>query len=197
MNSDFHIIQGVAQNLASRRRSEAQMRSLLQIITSISLVLVTCSPLEVRAAQSVTLAWDPSLDPTIAGYRLYDGTSSGVYTQQIEVGNTTATLVSNLADGQTYFFAVTAYNAAGAESIPSNEVSYTAPSSLATSIGVAAAAPSTSTKAEPATARARTPIRRRKATSRLNHFDDRQARRAPHGGSIEAAAYAEWCGDEP
>jgi Fibronectin type III domain len=172
------------------------MRSLLQIIISISLVLVTCWPPEVRAAQSVTLAWDPNLDPTIAGYRLYYGTSSGVYTQQIEVGNTTATLVSNLADGQTYFFAVTAYNAAGAESTPSNEVSYTAPGSVALSIGVAAVAASMSAKAAPAPALARTPIPRREATWRFNYLDDTQTRWAPHGGSIEAAAYARWCGSE-
>jgi hypothetical protein len=56
-----------------------------------------------------TLAWDADTAPDIAGYRLYCGTSSGVYTQTIEVGNTTATLVSNLTEGKTHFFAVTAY----------------------------------------------------------------------------------------
>jgi hypothetical protein len=173
------------------------MRLLLQIIISISLVLVTCWAPEAGAAQNVGLAWDPTLDPTIAGYRLYEGTSSGVYTQEIEVGNTTATLVSNLADGQTYFFAVTAYNAAGAESSPSNEVSYTAPGSLTTSIGVAAAAAGMSTQAAPATDLPRTQIRTRKAKSRFDRLNETQARQAPHGGSIEADAYAQWCsGDE-
>ena len=56
-----------------------------------------------------TLAWDADTAPDIAGYRLYCGTSSGVYTQTIEVGNATATLVSNLTEGKTHFFAVTAY----------------------------------------------------------------------------------------
>jgi hypothetical protein len=56
-----------------------------------------------------TLAWDADTAPDIAGYRLYCGTSSGVYTQTIEVGNTTATLVSNLTEGKTHFFTVTAY----------------------------------------------------------------------------------------
>src|SRR5260370_19478531 len=73
-------------------------------------------------AQSVTLAWDAELN--VAGYRLYSGTPSRVYTKVIDVGNTTSALVSNLVVGQTYFFAVTAYNTAGVESAPSNEISY-------------------------------------------------------------------------
>lgn len=75
------------------------------------------------AVQSVTLAWDPAANA--AGYRLYSGTTSRVYTQQINVGNTTSTLVSNLIAGQRYFFAVTAYTTAGMESTFSNEISYT------------------------------------------------------------------------
>jgi Fibronectin type III domain len=86
---------------------------------------------ELKAAL-VTLAWDPSLSPNIAGYRLRSGTTSGVYTQTIEVGNTTSALLSNLVTGKTYFFMVTAYNTQGVESGPSNEVSYPAPTSSAT-----------------------------------------------------------------
>jgi hypothetical protein len=40
-------------------------------------------------AKSVTLAWDVDSDPTIVGYRLYYGTSSGSYTQNTDVGNRT------------------------------------------------------------------------------------------------------------
>jgi hypothetical protein len=78
----------------------------------------------IQAAQSVALAWDPA--SSAAGYRLYCGTTSRVYTQTIEVGTTTQTLVSNLVGGTTYFFAVTAYNTSAVESAPSNEVSYLA-----------------------------------------------------------------------
>jgi Fibronectin type III domain len=74
----------------------------------------------------VTLAWDPSLG-NIAGYFLYSGTISGSYSQKISVGNTTMAIVSNLNTGQTYFFAVTAYNSAGLESEYSNQVQYTVP----------------------------------------------------------------------
>src|SRR5881227_1685045 len=81
-------------------------------------------------AGSVTLAWDP--DPNVAGYRLYSGTTRGVYTQTTEVGTAVAASVSNLANGNTYFFVVTAYNAAAVESAPSNEVSYIASTSTPT-----------------------------------------------------------------
>jgi hypothetical protein len=55
------------------------------------------------------------------------GLSSGNYTQTIGVGNATAVTVTNLISGSTYYFAVTAYNAAGVDSLYSNEVSYTVP----------------------------------------------------------------------
>src|SRR5207302_6900558 len=79
------------------------------------LLFLALTAISVRA-QGVTLAWDPDSDPTVTGYRLYVGTYSGVYTQTVEVGNATSTLVSNLASGATYYFAVTAYNSASVES---------------------------------------------------------------------------------
>ena len=75
-------------------------------------------------ATSVALQWNPNPEPDIAGYRLFYGPGSGNYTQQIDVGNTTAATVSDLANG-TYFFVVTAYNTATVQSLPSHEVSAT------------------------------------------------------------------------
>jgi len=84
-----------------------------------------------RAAQSVTLAWDANSEPNIAGYKLLYGTTKGEPSESVDVGNTTTAAVSNLNDGTTYFFTVTAYsiyNNTLLESQPSNEVSYkTAP----------------------------------------------------------------------
>jgi hypothetical protein len=71
---------------------------------------------------SVTLAWDPNSEPDIAGYRVYYGFSSQNYVYKIDVGTATATTIGNLGPGTQYFFAVTAYNLAGEESLPSNEV---------------------------------------------------------------------------
>ena len=171
------------------------MRSLRLLQTAVCawLTFVICWVSEVQAAESVTLAWDPNPDPTIAGYRLYSGTGSRIYTQQLEVGNMTTTLVSNLADGRTYFFAVTAYNTAGAESIPSNEVSYTAPGSAAASQAISSAPASMPTKAAPTPTR----TKKTKATSRRRRVKAMQPGQGPHGGSVEAAAYAQWCDGLP
>jgi hypothetical protein len=78
--------------------------------------------------QSVTLAWDASPGPGIAGYRLYVGGSSGAYSKVIEVGNVTSNRVSGLVNAATYFFAVTAYDTNNVESDFSDEICFTVPS---------------------------------------------------------------------
>ena len=75
----------------------------------------------------VTLAWNPSVTPGVAGYRLYYGTASHNYTRSLIAGNATTLSVSRFQPGITYYFAVTAYNASGDESDFSNEAAYTFP----------------------------------------------------------------------
>ena len=87
--------------------------------------LAAVIPNHTAIAADVTLAWDPSLSAGITGYRLYLGTTSGVYIQTSDVGIMTSTMVSNLIIGKTYYFVVTAYESSGLESPPSNEVSFT------------------------------------------------------------------------
>jgi hypothetical protein len=62
----------------------------------------------------------------LAGYRVYYGTSADALTESIEVPGTATTTyaVSDLSPG-TYYFAVTAYNALGVESAPSDVASAT------------------------------------------------------------------------
>lgn len=91
----------------------------------VSLLIISLASSE--AVLSVNLAWDANSEPNIAGYVLHYGKTQGQPTQSLEVGNATTATVSNLADGTTYFFTVTARNTAGLESAPSNEVSYTTP----------------------------------------------------------------------
>lgn len=79
------------------------------------------------ASANVTLAWNPSTDPQVAGFNIYYGGVSGAYTNKTSVGTTTSLMVSNLVPGATYYFAATTYNAAGSESAFSSEVSYTVP----------------------------------------------------------------------
>lgn len=82
------------------------------------------APSSASAAHTVSLGWDPSTDSQIVGYRLYWGNSSANYSEHTDVGYVTDATLSDLADGNTYYFVVTSYNAAGTESLPSNEVSF-------------------------------------------------------------------------
>jgi hypothetical protein len=93
-----------------------------------AILMAICRP--VAAVQTVTLAWDPSSDPGVTGYKLYYGTACATYCYTNNVGNVTSATITNLAEGCTYFFAVTACNSSGLESGYSNELSYTVPNSL-------------------------------------------------------------------
>jgi hypothetical protein len=75
----------------------------------------------------VTLAWDPSPTPGVAGYVLYYGTNSGAYFDLVIAGATTLATVPGLLEGVTYYFAATAYFANEAESDLSEEFVYTIP----------------------------------------------------------------------
>lgn len=83
----------------------------------------------VRAVQNVTLAWDKSPDLSAVGYNIYYGAASRTYTNTVNVGNATNRTISGLIEGATYYFAATAYNTAGVESVFSNETGYTVPAS--------------------------------------------------------------------
>ena len=75
----------------------------------------------------LTLAWSPNAEPDVVGYKLHYGTTSRGYSTFIDTGKTTNCTVSDLAAGTTYYFAVTAYNTAGATSAYSDEIGYSVP----------------------------------------------------------------------
>ena len=102
-------------------------------LTAISSLFIVSLSL-CHAAQSVTLAWDPSSDPNIAGYKLRYGPTSGNPSETIDVGKTTTATVPNLNDGTTYYFTVTAYDTAGFESQPSNQVTHTTAPDVRTNV---------------------------------------------------------------
>ncbi|MGB9700610.1 MAG: InlB B-repeat-containing protein [Thermodesulfobacteriota bacterium] len=74
-------------------------------------------------AAQIRIAWDPNTESDLAGYKVYYGTSSRNYGTPIDVGNVTTYTIGNLAAGQTYYIAVTAYDTSNNESDYSNEVS--------------------------------------------------------------------------
>ena len=94
-----------------------------------------------KAASSVALDWDPNTDPSVAGYNVYYGGASRSYTNVINVGNTTNTVVNGLVEGQTYYFAVTAYTFDGTESDYSDEFVYLVPGLLTITSGATPDAP--------------------------------------------------------
>ena len=74
----------------------------------------------------MTLTWAANGEPDLAGYKVYVGTASGTYNfpgSAFVIGKVTSYTVSNLPTGQTYFFAISAYDSAGNESLLSAEVS--------------------------------------------------------------------------
>jgi hypothetical protein len=79
-----------------------------------------------QADTNITLAWDPSSDPSVIGYKLYQGTNSQSYATNSILGNVTSAKVQNLHPGTTYYFAVTAYNSNDLESTFSGQIQYTA-----------------------------------------------------------------------
>jgi len=82
--------------------------------------------------QSVILTWNASPDTNAAGYNVYYGGASGDYTNMINGGNATSTTISGLTAGVTYYFAATAYDGLGQESVYSSEISYLLPAPAAT-----------------------------------------------------------------
>jgi hypothetical protein len=88
----------------------------------------------VEADGQIRLSWDapttradgsPLTD--IAGFRLYYGPTSGTYAFMKTIGKQTTYALAGLEPGQTYYVAVGAYDSAGHESRPSEEVEITAP----------------------------------------------------------------------
>ena len=99
-------------------------------ITAISGSVSGTATLAVTGSTTVTLAWDaPTTNTdgtplTVKGYKIHYGTSSGTYTNIIDVGNVTTYVITNLAPGA-YYFTTTVYDTSNIESDYSNEVSKT------------------------------------------------------------------------
>jgi hypothetical protein len=82
------------------------------------------------ATGSASLSWSAPVtndDGTqltdLAGYKVYYGSTPGVYDHTDVVGTTDSYVVTGLTTGQTYYFTVTAYDASGSESEYATEVS--------------------------------------------------------------------------
>lgn len=81
----------------------------------------------IAGASEVTLAWDPSADPQITGYKVYYGNGSRAYTNFVKVGLTNAVTITGLVPGAKYFFAATSVIEPDLESAYSEEAFYVVP----------------------------------------------------------------------
>jgi hypothetical protein len=92
-----------------------------------SIVIIAVLGLCPSAALAQSLAWDPNPETDIAGYRVYQGTESGKYTKQVDVGKVTTYTPAGTDWTKAQFFAVQAYNTSGLVSPLSAEVQWTPP----------------------------------------------------------------------
>jgi len=75
--------------------------------------------------QSAILSWALGTESDLAGYKVYVGTTSGTYNyagSPFSAGKVTTYTISNLPIGQTYFFAISAFDTAGNNSALSPEL---------------------------------------------------------------------------
>ena len=101
-------------------------------IVIITLLLLVNS-ISAGFCQDVTLSWDPSPTDGVAGYKVYykqgdinypfDGTGAAEGPSPVDVGDVLSTTLTNLPDGETFYFSVTAYVDESQESSYSNIVS--------------------------------------------------------------------------
>ena len=105
------------------------MAALRQALCALIWVLATIPLTTLAATYSANVRWQPSSDPTVAGYRVYERTASGSYGAPQQAGmptpaadGTMSVAASSLAVRTDYVFAVTAYTASGTESGLSNEM---------------------------------------------------------------------------
>lgn len=110
------------------------MRKLLLICLFIVISTAPLWAVGTVCNQNCKVSWEannPLIDPDLAGYKLYIGTTPGIYTTIKDIGLTTNEAAPFyplagflLSDGQ-YYIMVTAYDTSGNESAPSNEVPFT------------------------------------------------------------------------
>jgi len=96
----------------------------------------TCSPEQAPTSTlaspgTAVLTWTASPSPQVSGYLVYSGTGSGAYDQVRGAGlkacNALTYTYRGLRPGVVYYFAVTAVDAIGNESVYSNEASKRVP----------------------------------------------------------------------
>lgn len=113
--------------------AKKQVKSGFTLAAFLALVIVIVAGQAIAA--EIKLEWDPSESSGVSGYKVYYGTQSHNYSSSVDAGTQTTYTLTGMADGQTYYFATTAYDSTGAESDFSNEISTTTASAPASGGG--------------------------------------------------------------
>ena len=71
-------------------------------------ILAAFVAVEAAHAAAIQIAWDPSPEQDVVGYRVYVGTASRTYTESFDVGQQTSFTYEGLSNTR-YYFAVAAY----------------------------------------------------------------------------------------
>ena len=129
----FNIFGSVISEIRVRRTNMKKMITMFAIIAIFMIALYSSA----FAGLNITLEWDASTSPDIAGYKVYykTGTSGPPYSgtgavegnSPIDVGNILTFTITGLAEDEDYYFVATAYDDRGRESDYSNEVSTVRP----------------------------------------------------------------------
>lgn len=86
------------------------------------LVWMACMiPMSISAA-ALSLSWNSNTEADLAGYMVYYGNTSGIYTSSEDAGKVTSYDISNVTNGKTYYITLRAYDTSGNESACSQEV---------------------------------------------------------------------------
>ena len=97
--------------------------AVFSVIFAILLTFSVCS-----FAADVFLEWNQNTEADLAGYKIYYGYESENYTEQVDVQTATSYTIFDLEDGNTYYFAVSAYDLNQNESAYSEEIAIETPS---------------------------------------------------------------------
>jgi hypothetical protein len=105
------------------------MKILSKIVLLVALISAAGITERVSASPACvcTLQWNPSAGTDVAGYAVYYGISGSSVTNRVDVGPALTATLKGLVASSTYFFYVVAYSPLQQESIPSDQLTYTAP----------------------------------------------------------------------
>jgi len=112
----------VPEGLNFKRKKAMRNRfktGLIEILTGFMAIFIFYG-----SSLPVTLEWSSVNDEEVKGYLIYYGTESGNYTGVIDVGNVSQYDVTDIEEGETYYFAVSSYDSWGNVSELSPEIKW-------------------------------------------------------------------------